>query len=65
MLQFISNNNVLYFQVEQDAPVSDASPHIANIGRMVEVLFNSKLLNKSVLFCSSSCFVLFIDTMLM
>ena len=27
-------------QVEQDAPVSDASPHIANIGRMVEDMEN-------------------------
>jgi hypothetical protein len=25
------------FQVEADYPVGDASPHIANIGRMVEV----------------------------
>jgi len=27
-------------QVEQDAPVSEASPHIANIGRMVEDMEN-------------------------
>ena len=27
----------LGFQVEQDSSVNDASPHIANIGRMVEV----------------------------
>ena len=26
-----------FFQVEQDASVNDASPHIVNIGRMVEV----------------------------
>lgn len=30
-------NDVLLFQVEQDASVSDASPHIVNIGRLVEV----------------------------
>lgn len=27
----------LVFQVEQDSSVNDANPHIANIGRMVEV----------------------------
>lgn len=27
----------LGFKVEQDSSVNDASPHIANIGRMVEV----------------------------
>ena len=27
-------------QVEQDSPVSEASPHIANIGRMVEDMEN-------------------------
>ena len=27
----------LGFQVEQDCSVNDANPHIANIGRMVEV----------------------------
>ena len=27
----------LVFQVEQDNSVNDANPHIANIGRMVEV----------------------------
>jgi capping protein beta len=28
------------FQIEQDAPVNEASPHIANIGRMVEDMEN-------------------------
>ena len=28
------------FQTEQDAPVSESSPHIANIGRMVEDMEN-------------------------
>lgn len=28
------------FQIEQDASVSDSSPHIANIGRMVEDMEN-------------------------
>ena len=27
-------------QTEQDAPVSESSPHIANIGRMVEDMEN-------------------------
>ena len=31
----------MIFQVEMDSAVTDASPHIANIGRMVEVLSRS------------------------
>lgn len=30
----------LYTQVEQDASISESSPHIANIGRMVEDMEN-------------------------
>lgn len=31
-------------QVEMDAPVGDSSPHIANIGRMVEVSIQANIL---------------------
>ena len=31
---------LLYPQTEQDCPVSESSPHIANIGRMVEDMEN-------------------------
>ena len=34
----VSITSILFvFQIETDSPVSEASPHIANIGRMVEV----------------------------
>ena len=39
-----------FFQVEQDASVNDATPHIVNIGRMVEVrclLLTLKVIFKS------------------
>ena len=34
------NITVFAHQTEQDAPVSESSPHIANIGRMVEDMEN-------------------------
>ena len=38
----VTENNIAFgpFQTEQDAPVSESSPHIANIGRMVEDMEN-------------------------
>ena len=38
----VKENNIVFgtFQTEQDAPVSESSPHIANIGRMVEDMEN-------------------------
>ena len=38
----VTENIIVFgpFQTEQDAPVSESSPHIANIGRMVEDMEN-------------------------
>lgn len=44
MLISVAGNNmyglVLNFQAEQDSSVSDVTPHIINIGRMVEDMEN-------------------------
>lgn len=38
--QIVKKKSVLQSQVEQDAQISETSPHIANIGRMVEDMEN-------------------------
>lgn len=37
---YLKSSNESFSQAEQDASVSEASPHIANIGRMVEDMEN-------------------------